>query len=393
MITKDYEKARTEAKNGIKNENPFRIFENEKFGKIEVLFKDDQFYFPAIEIAEILGYRNPRDAVKRHCVNEFPYVVFHDVGINTGLAVQTIQKKYINEGNLYRLIAKSKLPEAREFERWIFDTVIPSIRKYGYYSNVPQIDERDRAKLAVVNAATEEERMIAFGIYQEKFVIPMEKELEIARPKVESYNEFLEVEGTSNTTTIAKSFGLPSGRALNEIMHFEGFVVKIGSGWGPAKKYVDAGIMKSIEFSYNNQKSQSKSIEKSTNENKNVSENNEVLLIEENKITKNAETVELVFIENKNEVSNIHQKKGLTFRWTLTGIEAIKEILLSKNYIIKNGNIYSANNETLKEFKKKYKEWKEIKKEGVFALLFLLLISCFGIFNIFNRCIIFNFSR
>ena len=133
MITKEFEKGRTNAKKEIKNENPFKIFENEKFGKIEVLFKDEQFYFPAIEIAEILGYKKPRDAVKRHCVNEFPYVVFHDVGINTGLAVQTIQKKYINEGNLYRLIAKSKLPEAREFERWIFDTVIPSIRKNGYY--------------------------------------------------------------------------------------------------------------------------------------------------------------------------------------------------------------------------------------------------------------------
>ena len=155
MTTKEFEKGRTNSKKEIRNENPFRIFENEKFGKIEVLFKDEQFYFPAIEIAEILGYKNPRD-----CVNEFPYVVFHDVGINTGLAVQTIQKKYINEGNLYRLITKSKLPEAREFERWIFDSVIPSIRKNGYYSNVPQIDERDRAKLAVVNAASEEERMM-----------------------------------------------------------------------------------------------------------------------------------------------------------------------------------------------------------------------------------------
>ena len=362
MITKEFEKARTEAKKEIKNENPFRIFENEKFGKIEVLFKDDQFYFPAIEIAEILGYKNPRDAVKRHCINEFPYVVFHDVGINTGLAVQTIQKKYINEGNLYRLIAKSKLPEAREFERWIFDIVIPSIRKHGYYSNVPQIDERDRAKLAVVNAATEEERMIAFGIYQEKFVLPMQKELETARPKVETYNEFLEADGTTNTTTIAKSFGLPSGRSLNEIMHFEEFIVKIGNGWGPAKKYVDAGIMKPVEFSYNNQKNQSKSTETNDSKNKNlISKADENLSIPIIEMTKNAETTELAVLENKKEVSNIHQNKSLTFRWTLTGIEAIKEVLLRKNYIVKNGNVYSANDETLKEFKKKYKEWKEKK--------------------------------
>lgn len=51
----------------------------------------------------------------------------------------------------------------------------------------------------------------------------------------------------------------------------------------------------------------------------------------------------------------------MTFRWTMNGIETIKEVLLSENYIVKNGNVYSGNNETLKEFKKKYKEWKEKK--------------------------------
>lgn len=96
----------------------------------------------------------------------------------------------------------------------------------------------------------------------------------------------------------------------------------------------------------------------SNNKSKNVLENNEVLLIEENKTI---ETVELAVIEDENKISNIHQNKGLTFRWTLNGIEAIKEVLLNKNYIVKNGNIYSANDKTLKEFKKKYKEWKEKK--------------------------------
>ena len=229
-----------------------------------------------------------------------------------------------------------------------------------------------------MKSRSEEELLSNMAIYNLEVVIPMQKELEIARPKVETYNEFLDAEGTANTTTIAKSFGLSSGRLLNEIMHFEGFIVKIGNGWGPAKKYVDAGIMKPIEFSYNNQKSPTKSPfsetinlpplneslgrdETSNNKNKNVLENSEVLLIEENKTTEIIETTELAVIKNKNETSIIHQNKGLTFRWTLNGIEAIKEVLLSKNYIVKNGNIYSANNKTLKEFKKKYKEWKEKK--------------------------------
>ena len=356
MITKEFEKGRTNAKKEIKNENPFRIFENEKFGKIEVLFKDDQFYFPAIECAEILGYKNPNDAILRHCKDQ--WVVFHEVMVNAGFGPRLTQKKFISEGNLYRLIVKSKLPNAVEFEEWIFDIVIPSIRKNGYYSNIPQIDEKDIAMLSIIKSVSEEERSIAFSKYQERFVIPMQKELEAARPKVQTYNEFLEADGTTNTTTIAKSFGLPSGRSLNEIMHFEGFIVKIGNGWGPAKKYVDAGIMKPIEFSYNNHKNSVKPEEANDKENKKIISNNDETLPAI--LNQTEETTELAVIEDENK-ANHHQGKGLTFRWTLTGIEAIKEVLINKNYIIKNGNIYSANNETLKEFKKKYKEWKEKK--------------------------------
>ena len=356
MITKEFEKGRTQAKKEIKNENPFRIFENEKFGKIEVLFKDEQFYFPAIECAEILGYKNPNDAIIRHCKEQ--WIVFHEVMVNAGFGPRLTQKKFISEGNLYRLIVKSKLPNAAEFEEWIFDIVIPTIRKHGYYSNVPQIDEKDIAMLSIIKSVSEEERSIAFSKYQERFIIPMEKELEIARPKVQTYNEFLEADGTANATTIAKSFGLPSGRSLNEIMHFEGFIVKIGNGWGPAKKYVDAGIMKPIEFSYNNHKNSVKPEEANDKENKKIISNNDETLPAI--LNQTEETTELAVIEDENK-ANHHQGKGLTFRWTLTGIEAIKEVLINKNYIIKNGNIYSANNETLKEFKKKYKEWKEKK--------------------------------
>ena len=356
MTTRSNEKGRTNAKKEIRNENPFRIFENEKFGELEVFMEEGTVWIEASKSAEILGYKNPRKAIKDHCLQEG---VTNRYSLTNG---GKQEKKFITEGNLYRLIARSKLPSAIEFEKWIFDVVVPSIRKYGYYSNeTPKISRADELMLKVMKSRSEEELLSNMAIYNLEVVIPLEKELEIARPKVKSYNEFLEAEGTANTTTIAKGFGLPSGRALNEIMHFEGFIVKIGNGWGPAKKYVDAGIMKPIEFSYNNQKSQSKFSEASNDKNKNILENSEVLLIEENKIAEIIEKTELTVIEDENKIPDIHQNKGLTFRWMLTGIEAIKEVLLSKNYIIKNGNVYSGNNETLKEFKKKYKEWKEKK--------------------------------
>ena len=359
MITKEFEKGRTNSKVTETKDfkGTFEIFSKENLGSVRTVLANDEIWFSGKDVCKILGIKNHKQALERLDPEE--------VGMFYTPHPQSPKKEvlmnFVTESGLYELIFRSNKPEAKIFKQWITKEVIPTIRKNGYYSNIPQINEKDIAMLSIIKSVSEEERSIAFSKYQEKFVIPMEKELEVARPKVVTYNEFLEAEGTANTTTIAKSFGLSSGRALNEIMHFEGFIVKIGSGWGPSKKYVDAGIMKPIEFNYNNQKSQSKSVETGDNKNKNILENSDVLLIEENKSSETIETTELTVIEDGNKISNIHQGKGLTFRWTLTGIETIKEILLSKNYIVKNGNIYSANDENLKEFKKKYKEWKEKK--------------------------------
>lgn len=338
MITRSNERERKEKVVAQR----FEIFNKENLGSIRTAVVDGEPWFCLKDACDILGIKNHKDLRKR----------LNPKGVDS---IDTLTKGgkqallYVDEPNLYKAIMQSRKKEAEVFSDWIFYEVIPSIRKHGYYSNIPQINEKDVAMLSIIKAGSEEERSIAFSKYQERFVLPMQKELEMARPKVEMYNEFLDAEGTANTTTIAKSFGLSSGRLLNEIMHFEGFIVKIGNGWGPAKKYVNEGIMKPIEFSYNNRKNQQEL--KETND-------NEILLLE-NRTDEMAKTTELAVIEEENKAN--HQGKGLTFRWTMNGIETIKEVLLSENYIVKNGNVYSGNNETLKEFKKKYKEWKEKK--------------------------------
>lgn len=331
----------------------FEIFNKENLGSIRTAVVDGEPWFCLKDACDILGIKNHKDLRKR----------LNPKGVDS---IDTLTKGgkqallYVDEPNLYKAIMQSGKKEAEVFSDWIFYEVIPTIRKHGYYSNIPQINEKDFAMLSIIKAGSEEERSIAFSKYHERFVLPMQKELEMARPKVETYNEFLDAEGTANTTMIAKSFGLPSGRLLNEIMHFEGFIVKIGNGWGPSKRYVDAGIMKPIEFNYNNHKVSVKSSETNDDENKKlISNSNETLPVPANETAKKAETAELTVIEEENKAN--HQGKGLTFRWTMNGIETIKEVLLSEDYIAKNGNVYSGNNETLKEFKSKYKEWKEKK--------------------------------
>ena len=110
--------------------NKLKIFKNEEFGQLSVIVKNNKEYIEAIEVATILGYSNPRDAINRHCDKDG--VVFSDVRVVTGIkkdnskAFKVVTKKFIDEGNLYRLIIKSKLPSARRFEKWVMDEVLPS---------------------------------------------------------------------------------------------------------------------------------------------------------------------------------------------------------------------------------------------------------------------------
>ncbi len=108
--------------------NDLKVFSSTEFGELGVMLIDGKEYFPATQCAAILGYKNPKDAIIRHCKG----VVKRDLPTNGG--TQTVN--YIPEGDLYRLIVSSKLPAAEKFERWVFDEVLPSIRKTGGYGTV-----------------------------------------------------------------------------------------------------------------------------------------------------------------------------------------------------------------------------------------------------------------
>jgi prophage antirepressor-like protein len=107
--------------------NELQTFNHPMFGELPVLMIQHNPFFPATDVAKILGYANPHKAITDHCRPE---------GVNETL-VPTVgghqMKKFISEGNLYRLITRSKLPDAERFEKWIFDDILPSIRKTGGY--------------------------------------------------------------------------------------------------------------------------------------------------------------------------------------------------------------------------------------------------------------------
>lgn len=105
----------------------FKYSEGDHFENIRTIEIDGEIWFVAATVAKILGYKRPSDAIRQHCKEKG--TVKHR--IPTGGGVQDVL--LINEPNVYRLIVKSSLPSAERFETWLFEEVIPTIRKKGGY--------------------------------------------------------------------------------------------------------------------------------------------------------------------------------------------------------------------------------------------------------------------
>ncbi|MDI0267805.1 BRO family protein [Clostridioides difficile] len=114
----------------INREDEKRVisFNNELFGEIRTVKIDGKLYFVATDIAKALGYAKPNNAIERHCRYTLKQGIPHPQS-----KTKTLEVNIIPEGDVYRLITNSELPSAEKFERWVFDEVLPSIRKHGAY--------------------------------------------------------------------------------------------------------------------------------------------------------------------------------------------------------------------------------------------------------------------
>ena len=105
--------------------NNLQVFRNEQFGEVRTIEEDGKILFCGSDCAKALGYSRPGTAIIDHCKG----VLKRDT--LTAGGKQAVS--FIPEGDLYRLITHSKLPAAEKFESWVFDEVLPSIRKHGGY--------------------------------------------------------------------------------------------------------------------------------------------------------------------------------------------------------------------------------------------------------------------
>ena len=175
--------------------NNIQVFSHELFGDIRTMTDEQgETWFVGKDVAEALGYSRPLDALSKH--------VEEDDSAKRGLIDSLGRKQqaiFINESGLYSLILSSKLPQAKEFKRWVTSEVLPQIRKTGGYIPTKDADGRPLTDLEIV--------CLAFKI-QQRTIEEQHKLIDEMAPKAEYADEVLESVSCYTTTQIAKELGM-----------------------------------------------------------------------------------------------------------------------------------------------------------------------------------------
>lgn len=108
--------------------NIIKSLVNQKFGEVRVLVEDDTVLFCGSDVAKALGYTNVSQTLSDNCRYVSTRYTPHPQS-----KTKQIKMSFISEGDVYRLIVRSKLPAAEEFEHWLFDEMLPTLRKGGAY--------------------------------------------------------------------------------------------------------------------------------------------------------------------------------------------------------------------------------------------------------------------
>lgn len=206
--------------------NNLTVFNNAAFGDLRTIEKDGEIWFIASDVAKALGYQKPANAVARHCRYTLNWGIPHPQGKGV------LEVNIIPEGDLYRLIIGSKLPSAELFERWVFDEVLPSIRKTGKYSVQQRLPQTYIEALEALVASEKEKEKLSLAKAE------TDAQNAILAPKAEYTDNVLSSEGYMTVTQIAKDYGR-SAKWLNGILQAEGVQYKQSGQWMLYAKFAD----------------------------------------------------------------------------------------------------------------------------------------------------------
>lgn len=193
--------------------NELQIFKNEEFGEIRTVEISGEPWFVGKDVAEILGYSNPRKAISDHIDADDRGVTKCDtLGGSQELTI-------INESGLYSLILSSKLPNAKAFKKWVTSEVLPSIRKHGGYisGQAEMSPEELMARALQVAQKTLEEREARISLLTaENSVLTVEKQM--LQPKADYFDELVDRNLLTNFRETAKQLSIKQNDFVNFLL-------------------------------------------------------------------------------------------------------------------------------------------------------------------------------
>lgn len=220
--------------------NGIQIFNNPEFGEVRTMEEDGKVLFVASDVAKALGYKNTSKAINDHCKGVTKRYTLTEGGKQ--------EMNVIPEGDVYRLVTHSKLPSAERFESWVFDDVLPSIRKHGAYATPDTIDKMLKSPDFGIRLLTELKKE------QEKNAAQA-AELEAAKPKV----IFADAVTASKTSILIgalakllKQNGIDIGqKRLFAWMRENGYLIKSGNDKNmPTQRAMEMKLFEVKEGSY-----------------------------------------------------------------------------------------------------------------------------------------------
>ena len=240
--------------------NNLQIFENPDFGQVRMVMIEDNPYFVGKDVAEILGYKNPNEAIQDHVDNEDKFLrsSMGSEMLKLFSSVKDIQNKFgrqdnwfINESGVYALVFSSKLPKAKEFKRWVTSEVLPAIRKHGAYMTEQTVEKALTSPDFLIQLATnlKKEREArqeaeAKNFKLEHEVVGLNEKISELKPKADYVDRILKSTSLVTTTQIAKDYGMGAptfNKKLKElkVQH------NVGDQWVLTYKYQGKGYASS----------------------------------------------------------------------------------------------------------------------------------------------------
>lgn len=183
--------------------NSITLFKNEKFGNVRIFIKDGEPWFVAKDIADILKYSETNAMTKR---------LDSDEVISDKLEGMNMRSTLINESGFYNAIIGSKLPEAKQFKKWVTSKVLPSIRKHGVYMTEDVIEKTLADPDFIIQLASQlkeekQKRLLA------------EQQLEDQKPKVEIYDKLIDQKDLLNFKQVGDIFGYGRNKLFAVLRH------------------------------------------------------------------------------------------------------------------------------------------------------------------------------